>query len=105
MKIYGYTAATNATGTIRRRRVQVHGAGPDLGVRAVRWNPGTVSPTELGIVGNGINGVTNAAVFGMDSAGTAIGTVQIYPNGNPLLFYYSAVRWDASGTAARQLAK
>ena len=76
-------------------------AGVDQGLRAVRWD-GTASPAvELGNLGFSSQGTTVTGVYGVNSAGTAVGNAAKYDSGIDRGF--RAVRWNASGTAATEL--
>lgn len=76
----------------------------NLADRAVRWDAGTATATELGNLGtsnpNGTGGTISYA-YGINTAGTAVGYAYKYVNGNN--FGFRAVRWDAGGTAATEL--
>ena len=72
----------------------------DLGSRPVRWNASGAA-TELGILGTDNSGKAYAYVVAMNDAGTAVGSLWKYVNGNDM--GQRAVRWDASRTAATEL--
>ncbi len=72
-----------------------------LGARAVRWDASGTAATELGNLGTNSGGVTSSEAYAINTAGTAVGYANKY-SGNSSLGA-SAVRWDASGTAATEL--
>ena len=72
-----------------------------LGTRAVRWDAGGTTATELGNLGTNSSGITGNYAYAVNTAGTAVGQAQKYTGGTNL--GYRAVRWDASGTAATEL--
>ena len=76
-------------------------SGIDAGSRAVRWDAGTTTITELGNLGTSSSGVTYANVYAINTAGTAAGIAQKYVAGANV--GYRAVRWDADATTAIEL--
>jgi hypothetical protein len=80
-------------------------AGVDMGPRPVRWNASGTAATELGILGSpgpGNGRIDIETASALNDAGTAVGQCQKFASGKYVGF--RAVRWDASGTAATELA-
>jgi len=71
--------------------------GSFLGDRAVRWDSGGAPATELGNIGTDDTGRTDAYVYAVNDANTAVGYARMYTAENYL--GYRAVRWDAGGAA------
>src|SRR5262245_14079793 len=72
------------------------------GTRAVRWDAFGSPATELDHLGTDSNGNTESRVSQVSAAGVAVGFANRYEA--DLLKGRRAVRWDASGTAAIELA-
>lgn len=104
MDAVGYTEcqtnAVNATGTVVGFADKIV-AGISKGQRAVRWDSGGTTATELDNLGLDPGGFTNAWALAVNDAGTAVGQSYKYASGGSL--GQRAVRWDASGTAATEL--
>ena len=95
-----YANAVNDAGTAvgyAEKRVST----TNYGFRAVRWDASGTA-TELGNIGENGSGVTNAYAKAVNYAGTAVGYATTYVGG--VAKGNRAVRWDASGTAATELA-
>ena len=73
------------------------------GYRAVRWDASATAATELGNLGTDPSGVTYSLANAINDAGTAVGVARKY-DGSGSDMGLRAVRWDASGTAATELA-
>jgi prepilin-type processing-associated H-X9-DG protein len=73
------------------------------GYRAVRWDPSATAATELGNLGTDPSGVTHSQANAVNDGGTAVGVARKY-DGAGVNMGLRAVRWDASGTAATELA-
>jgi hypothetical protein len=73
-----------------------------LGYRALRWNAWDTGVTELGNLGTDSGGYSWSVANAVNDAGTAVGSAGKYVSGTDL--GYRAVRWDASGTVATELA-
>jgi hypothetical protein len=80
---------------------QKHVGGLFKGERAVRWNAAGPAATELGNLGTDSDGFTRAYAYAVNTAGAAVGWAWRYEAG--VYRGNSAVRWDASGTAATEL--
>ena len=87
--------AINETGTVLGRAFDA------LDDCAVRWAPNNVV-TVLGHLGLSSSGTVSVGPSAINSAGTAVGGVQRYDQ-NGEYAGWSAVRWDATGTAAIEL--
>ena len=74
--------------------------GSYLGGRAVRWDAGGTTATELDNLGTDGSGSTASRAHEVNNAGTAVGYAVKYVGGNSL--GERAVRWDAGGTAATE---
>lgn len=72
------------------------------GRRAVRWEAGGTTMTVLDHLGTDGNNATSSEVNDINDAGTAVGYADRYDAGTSLGI--RAVRWDAGGTAAVELA-
>jgi hypothetical protein len=75
--------------------------GNSMGVRGVRWDY-TGAAAELGTLGADGTGVTSATALAINNSGTAVGISNKYDGGASK--GTRAVRWDASGTVATELA-
>ncbi len=75
--------------------------GNNMGHRAARWDASGMAATELGALGTGPNGFTNAQASAINDGGTAVGYASKYISGNSV--GTRAVRWHASRTAATEL--
>jgi hypothetical protein len=104
MDTVGYTEcqtnAVNAAGTVVGFADKFV-AGINKGQRAVRWDSGGTTATELDNLGLDPSGFTNAWALAVNDAGTAVGQSYKYASGGSL--GERAVRWDASGTTATEL--
>jgi len=74
-------------------------SGTHVGQRAVRWN--STDAEVLGHLGAQSNGTAYAYAYAINDNGSAVGYSSKIVSGNG--FGSSAVRWDASGTAATEL--
>ena len=72
-----------------------------LGYRAVRWDAGSTTPTELGNLGTNASGGTTTTPYAINAAGLIVGAATKYVNGNYI--DTRAVRWNAGQTAANEL--
>jgi hypothetical protein len=97
---YANVYAMNKAGTIVGLADKVVNNN-DLGFRAARWSIAGTAATELGNLGTSTSGTTTVEALGVNEIGTAVGIAEKYVNGN--LKGMRAVRWDASGKAAREL--
>jgi hypothetical protein len=93
--------AINDAGTAVGYADQFNIGGNNYGYRAMRWDFSGTAATELGILGTDGSGYTNAYVEAINYAGTAVGSAYKYDAGS--YKGSSAVRWEASGTAATEL--
>jgi len=71
------------------------------GRRVVRWDASGAVATELGSLGSGTHGFSDAYPFALNNVGTAVGQASKFVNGTALSS--CAVRWEASSTAAEEL--
>lgn len=97
----GSAIATNAAGTIVGSAGKYDAAGTDLGGRAVRWDAGGTTATELGVLGTSSTGYTISAANAINAGGTIVGSANKYVNGT--LMGNNAVRWDAGSNVATEL--
>jgi hypothetical protein len=93
--------AVNAAGTAVGRGNK-YVSGTANGTRAVRWDASGTVAIELGDLGTSSSGGTNAEATAVNAAGTAVGYATKFVSGTSK--GSRAVRWDASGTAATELA-
>lgn len=91
--------AINAEGTAVGYSVKF--STRNLGERAVRWNPSSITATELGTLGTDDRGVTYCRALAISSTGEVVGEAEKY-NGNTNLGT-RAVRWGSGGTTATEL--
>jgi PEP-CTERM motif len=82
--------------------VKYDSSGTPRGDRAFRWDSSGASATELGNLGVSAGDRTESVARAINSAGTAVGYAEKY-DGSGGSRGSSAVRWDASGTAATEL--
>jgi len=75
--------------------------GTFLGYRAVRWSSTGTGATELGNLGTGSSGSTDASAYAINDAGTAVGYATAYLGSQTM--GPRPVRWSASSTIATQL--
>jgi MYXO-CTERM domain-containing protein len=68
-----------------------------LGYRATRWDAGTTSATQLGILSTNLSGVGNADAYEINDSGLAVGLEDQY-SGNTDEGQH-AMLWTANGTA------
>lgn len=92
--------AVNDQGTAIGYSRKYNGA-TNLGQRAVRWDAGTTTITELGNLGTSNGGYTLSFAYSINSAGTAVGYAHKYVDG--LAAAHRAVRWNADTTTATEL--
>ena len=103
-----YAYAVNASGTtVGVATKYTNGNNNSLGYRAVRWDAGSTVATELGNLGTDSNGSTGGFLESIrpnavNDSGTAVGFATKFTNGVDV--GSRAVRWDAGGTAATELA-
>jgi hypothetical protein len=95
-------AGVNNYGTAVGYAEKYTGIYLDDGPRAVRWDFSGTAATELGSLGTNSTGYTIAKAFAINDSGTAVGWALKYVNGASS--GSRAVRWDATGTAAIELA-
>jgi hypothetical protein len=76
-------------------------SGVSKGEYAVRWNA-SGTPTELGGLGEDINGVATNVALDINDGGTVVGASYKFINGVDK--GWRAVRWDGSSTVATELA-
>lgn len=72
-----------------------------LGERPVRWAAGGTSLTELDVLGTSASGSGKGTPLAINNLGTIVGVCDKYANG--VYIGPRATRWDASGTAVREL--
>jgi hypothetical protein len=65
--------AINSAGTAVGYAIKYSPDGTSLGTRAVRWDANGTAATELGSLGNDINGITGREAYAINSAGIAVG--------------------------------
>lgn len=87
-------------GTSRKYKI---GAPVWAGYRAVRWDASGVA-TELGNLGTDSSGWADCAAFSISNSGIAVGYAEKYDGPFQIKRGLRAVRWDANGTAAIELA-
>jgi len=75
--------------------------GIKMGKRAVRWDGGGTTATELGNLGTRSDGVADVLALAVNAANTVVGYAEKYVDGSFL--GERAVRWDAGGAAAIEL--
>ena len=104
---------TDADGVAQSRAYAVNTAGVIVGsvakyvnstsegTRAVRWEAGSLSATELDSLGFSAGGSAYAGAFATNSGGTAAGSSLKYVSGSSV--GERAVRWEPGGTAAVEL--
>jgi hypothetical protein len=73
----------------------------NVGTRAVRWDAGSSTPTELDALGDSPTGENNAGANAINAAGTAVGSSNKWDAGVDV--GARAVRWDAGSTTATEL--
>jgi hypothetical protein len=98
---YASAIAINDSGTAVGQNDKYSGS-TRLGTRAVRWDAGGTAVTELGNLGTDSGGNTEAIAYAVNASGTAVGYAYKYVGG--VGGTYHAVRWNAGGTAATELA-
>jgi len=89
--------AINDTGTAVGYAIKYDG-GTNKGTRAVRWNAGGTTATELGNLGTDASGVTYAYVNAINATGTVVGWARKYTGAGANLGD-RAVYWGADGVA------
>jgi hypothetical protein len=92
---YAISAAGTAVGYARK----YDASGANKGERAVRWDAGGTTATELENLGTDRNGLTMSRAYGVNAAGTAVGYAQKYGNSGFSSLGEVAVRWGPSGSA------
>jgi hypothetical protein len=94
--------AVNAAGTaVGYAEKYGNGGAAYFGERAVRWDGSGSAATELGNISDNL-GFTNSHANAINDAGTAVGYGQKWAGGADLGL--RAVRWNASGISATELA-
>ena len=96
----GGALGVNAAGTAVGYSGKFSGA-TYVGQRAVRWDAGSATATELGDLGTDITGYAQGTAVDINTSGTAAGGITKYVSGGSMGF--RAVRWAAGGTAATEL--
>ncbi len=96
------TSAINSSGAIAGRSEKIT-PSLSLGFRAVRWNASSTVPIELGTLGTDSFGRATAGGNAINNSGAITGSATKYDS-NGGSFGTRAVRWDASGVAATELA-
>ncbi|MCJ7542951.1 MAG: DUF3466 family protein [Phycisphaerae bacterium] len=99
---YANANAINGTGTAVGDCWK-YADGISVGTRAVRWEAGGTAGTELDNLGTDPSGVTTALAWAINDPGTAVGYARKYVSG--VFQGTRAVRWEADGTPATELAK
>lgn len=94
--------AGTAVGTVWRTELDEYGVPVDLGTRPGRWEASGTALTELGLLRANSEGLQVGAAHAINSAGIAVG-VSGKNNLDGSNAGWSAVRWEASGTAATEL--
>lgn len=97
---YSEAVAVNSSGTAVGYANRYSG-DTSLGARAVRWAASGTAATELANLGTDASGYTSSKASAVNSAGTSVGYSYRYAGNTNL--GWSAVRWDASGTAVTEL--
>jgi hypothetical protein len=98
---YAQACAVNATGTAVGYS-EKYVSGSDMGHCAVRWDTSGTAATELCNLWTDNNGYAYAQAIALNAPGTAVGYSYKYVSGSNMGI--RAVRWDALGTAATELA-
>jgi PEP-CTERM motif/Protein of unknown function (DUF3466) len=98
----GGSMQVNDAGTAVGIAFKYDSSGTQRGERAFRWDDSGAAATELGNLGVSAGDRTESATFAINNAGTAVGYAEKY-DGSGGSRGSSAVRWDASGTAATEL--
>ncbi len=93
-------SAINAGGTLVGRAIKFEN-GISYGYRAVRWDAGGTTATELGILGTNNEGSTSSIANAVNDSGTVVGYLSKYVAGQHI--GVRAVRWDAGSTVATEL--
>ena len=94
--------AGTAVGAVYKFVFDEYGVPVDLGTRPGRWGGSGTAVTELGLLRANPEGLQVGAAHAINAAGVAVGfSGKINPDGSNA--GWSAVRWDASGTAATEL--
>jgi hypothetical protein len=97
---YAYAVDVNESGTIAGSSEKFV-SGISTGIRAVRWNSGGITATELGHLGLFPGGYTYAYAYGINDLGTVVG---VSDKPSPTGTYGTrAVRWNAGFTTAVEL--
>lgn len=93
--------AINPAGTAIGYAYHYDESGMLNGIRGLRWDSAGAA-TELGHLGASPSGETNSGPKAINAAGTVVGYARRW-GADGTDFGFSAVRWDASGTAATEL--
>jgi probable HAF family extracellular repeat protein len=97
---FAYAVDVNESGTIAGSSEKFV-SGVSTGIRAVRWNSGGTSATELGHLGLLFDSFTYAYAYGINDLGTVVG---VSDKPSPTGTYGTrAVRWNAGLTTAVEL--
>jgi hypothetical protein len=97
----GSAVSINDDGTAVGYVTKFDSTGTSLGFRAVRWDAGGTTATELENVGTNNSGFTQCIAVAINSAGITIGDGNKY-RGN-ISDGTRAIRWDAGSTTATEL--
>jgi hypothetical protein len=96
-----FAQAINASGTMVGHSLKYE-AGVYKGDRAVRWNAGGTVATELGHLGTDSGDTTSSIAEAINASGAVAGQANKFESG--AWKGTRAVRWNAGGTAATELA-
>jgi hypothetical protein len=91
-----YASAINDAGTVIGTSTKYDG-GVDLGLRAVKWDSTSTSPTELGNLGTDSLGLTRSEALGMNDDNLVVGNARKYVSG--VNVGTRAVLWRENATA------
>jgi hypothetical protein len=92
--------AINRSGAVAGYAVKVTD-GANLGKRPVRWEAGEHTAHELGVLGTLMDGRTDGQAYGINAAGTVVGSVTKYVG--EVDWGQAAIRWSAGATTPTEL--
>jgi hypothetical protein len=91
-----YASGINDDGTVIGTSTKYEG-GVDMGLRAVKWNSTSTSPTELGNLGTDSLGFTRSEALGLNDDNLVVGNARKYVSG--VNVGTRAVLWRENGAA------